>query len=81
MEVKTYINRSSGGGLITLSSSTLGLQYSCELGEYVPRVARFFLAIITNTDKEIRPAINSIAIIGTTIKAISTTRVPVNCGS
>lgn len=64
---------SSGGGFITLSNSTRGLLYSCELGLYVPRVALLFLAIMKNITKlTIRANIN-IKAIGPTIKAISAT--------
>lgn len=51
------IKRSWGGTFNTLSISSLGLQYSWALGEYVPLVARLFLAIIKNAAKNIPPMI------------------------
>lgn len=48
MLLKCHINLSSGGGFITLPSSTREPDISCLLGLYVPRVARLLLAIIIN---------------------------------
>lgn len=65
------INRSCGGTFNTLSISSRGLQYSCALGEYVPRVARLFLAIMKNATKKIPPMMKIPMRTGITTIAIS----------
>lgn len=64
------ISLSSGGGFMTLSNSTLGLQYSWELGLYVPLVALLFRAIMKNITMLTISPIKRTSAIGTTILAM-----------
>lgn len=70
------MRRSSGGGFRTLSISRRGLQYSCALGLYVPRVALLLRAIMKNTVRAIPAITRSPTMIGTTIIAMSVGEIP-----